>query len=110
MTKERKIEQALEVIRSTHGVRKTDAVAASENQAWRVINEEMDPMRVDIDAAEPVFNIDPRYTLQSVTVPDGKRGNLAAYAGKDVFVFTTYVHRSGARINFYIGVCAGFWR
>jgi len=102
LTKEQRIENALKAIRDTHGARKTDEIIQVENHAWGVINEYMEPMRVDIDAAEPVFNIDPRYTLQSVTVPDKKRGNLAKYAGKDVLVFTTYVHRSGARINFYI--------
>lgn len=96
----KKIKAALQAIRSTHGVRKTNEINQREKKAWGCIQKNMESMTVDIDSAP--FEINPRYTLQSVQIPEKKRGNLSRYAGKKVVLFTTTVARSGARINFYI--------
>ena len=55
---------------------------------------------VDINAAE--FDISIRYQEQIVIIPEKKRGNLGAYAGKKCSVICSTISRSGARINFYI--------
>lgn len=56
----------------------------------------------DIDAAKGVFNIDSRYSEQVVQIPLGKKGNLAAYAGKKVSIICTTIKRNGPRIQFFI--------
>lgn len=58
-------------------------------------------MTVDINAAD-FFDYDNRYTIQKVTVPLNKRGNLSKYKGQKVEIIPTTIARAGARINFYI--------
>lgn len=58
-------------------------------------------MVVDIQTAP--FGVNPRFTEQIVDIPENKRGNLSAFKGKKVSVYTTTVAgNGGARINFYI--------
>ena len=42
---------------------------------------------VDINTANKVFKIDPRYTLQVLKIGGNQRGNLAKFAGKTVELF-----------------------
>lgn len=57
-------------------------------------------MTVDISAAE--FDINIRHCIQTVDIPNNKRGNLSAYAGKTVDVIVMNVSRGGPRIEFVI--------
>lgn len=59
-----------------------------------------EPMTVDISAAE--FDINIRHSIQTVEIPNSKRGNLSAYAGKTVDVICMNVSRGGPRIEFVI--------
>lgn len=100
MPKKIEIINALNLINSLHGQR---GVAKLKRAAWSDIRKHMEEMTCDIDALESVIgDIDPRYTLREVAIPQNKRGNLAKYAGKRVYLFTTTVSRFGGRIEFYI--------
>lgn len=99
MNKSIKIKRALAKINNLP-LRKSKRQEKVSNDNWGVIHELMEATTVDIVSAD--FDIDPRYEVQEVLIPMGKRGNLAPYAGKKVLVVPTTIARRGARINFYI--------
>lgn len=57
-------------------------------------------MTVDIKSAE--FQVDYRWSIQSVDIPAGKRGNLAKFACQRVEVIVMNISRSGPRVEFLI--------
>ena len=90
------IEKALDAIRSAKRGQEC-------REEWLFIQEHMENDKTGIAAAVSAgIAIDPRYVLQQVSIPKGKRGGLGRYSGKNVLIFTTTVTRRGGQIEYYI--------
>jgi hypothetical protein len=81
------------------GLYYVDALLGRENHYKPVHG--FESMTVDINACD-FFDIDKRYIIQTVRVPQNKRGNLSKYKGQKVKIIATTVSNSGARMNFLI--------
>lgn len=100
MMKLQTITSAINRLNATRGSKKTTEVAARERGAVETIQKHMEMMTVDINSAE--FLIDIRRAVQTVFIPEGKRGNLAKYAGMTCYVIVMGIKRGSPRVMFYI--------
>lgn len=94
------IAAALNTINDTYGQRKNETINKAERTATETLQKHMELLTVDINAAE--FDIDLRRVIQTVDIPEGKRGNLAKYAEKTCYVIVMGIKRGSPRVMFYI--------